>query len=267
MKKTKDESKKHENAESMKSEGKETMMEKKGYKETTSGKMVKAAKGALTKSQKKIGKVMREFKSGKLHSGKKGPVVKNPKQAVAIALSEAGKSKLKVKKAAMGSMMNYGRGQSRFLGRQGMQQPQQGLAGMPGIRTLPVSQPQQPANSLREVYGQQPTQGGSLGSMLLGQQPEQNPSGFNPNMYLQGGNPGIGRPGVQPLPSPMQQQPAPGGMMQQPQMAKKGKMISSKNKKKGGGVAERGMGQAFSEGGAVRGVRLATRGFRPAKLY
>lgn len=39
---------------------------------------------------KKIGKVMREYKAGKLHSGsKKGPVVKNPKQAIAIALSEA----------------------------------------------------------------------------------------------------------------------------------------------------------------------------------
>ena len=38
----------------------------------------------------KVGKVMHEFKVGKLHSGsKKGPVVKNPKQAIAIALSEA----------------------------------------------------------------------------------------------------------------------------------------------------------------------------------
>jgi len=47
----------------------------------------------MTKSQSKVGKVMREFKSGKLHSGKSGKIVKNPKQAIAIALSEARKSK------------------------------------------------------------------------------------------------------------------------------------------------------------------------------
>ena len=41
----------------------------------------------------KVRKVMREFKEGTLHSGKKGPVVKNRKQAIAIALSEAGMSK------------------------------------------------------------------------------------------------------------------------------------------------------------------------------
>jgi len=45
----------------------------------------------------KMGKVMKEFKAGTLHSGKKGPVVKNPKQAVAIAYSEAGMSKKKGK--------------------------------------------------------------------------------------------------------------------------------------------------------------------------
>lgn len=37
----------------------------------------------------KVAKVMSEFKAGTLHSGKKGPVVKNKKQAVAIALSQA----------------------------------------------------------------------------------------------------------------------------------------------------------------------------------
>ena len=42
------------------------------------------------KGSKKVEKVMSEYKSGELHSGSKtGPVVKNPKQAVAIALSEA----------------------------------------------------------------------------------------------------------------------------------------------------------------------------------
>ena len=50
----------------------------------------------MTKAQKKVGKVMGEYKSGTLHSGKGGKVVKNPKQAIAIALSEA---KIKPKKA------------------------------------------------------------------------------------------------------------------------------------------------------------------------
>lgn len=48
----------------------------------------------MSKSQAKIGKVLGEYKAGKLHSGsKKGPVVKSPKQALAIAMSEAGKAK------------------------------------------------------------------------------------------------------------------------------------------------------------------------------
>ena len=48
----------------------------------------------------KEAKVMGEFKRGTLHSGKGGPVVKSRKQAIAIALSEAGKSKPKAKKKA-----------------------------------------------------------------------------------------------------------------------------------------------------------------------
>ncbi len=46
------------------------------------------------KKEKKIKKVMHEWKEGELHSGsKKGPIVKNQKQAIAIAYSEAKKGK------------------------------------------------------------------------------------------------------------------------------------------------------------------------------
>jgi hypothetical protein len=62
-------------------------------------KMMKKA-AIMNKAEKKakVAKVMREFKGGSLHSGKKGPVVKNKKQAVAIALSEAKMAKKKMGK-------------------------------------------------------------------------------------------------------------------------------------------------------------------------
>jgi hypothetical protein len=44
---------------------------------------------ATKKQSAKMGKVMGEYKEGTLHSGKGGPVVKNRKQAIAIAMSEA----------------------------------------------------------------------------------------------------------------------------------------------------------------------------------
>ena len=54
-----------------------------------------------TTASKKVAKVMGEFKRGTLHAGidpkgpKKAAIVKNKKQASAIALSQAGKAKKK----------------------------------------------------------------------------------------------------------------------------------------------------------------------------
>ncbi len=52
---------------------------------------VKRKKQSLrSRKEMKVADVMEEFKKGKLHSGsKKGPMVRKPKQAIAIALSEA----------------------------------------------------------------------------------------------------------------------------------------------------------------------------------
>jgi hypothetical protein len=48
------------------------------------------------KAQKSVKEAMHEFKEGKLKSGKSGKKVTNPKQAVAIGLSEARKKGAKV---------------------------------------------------------------------------------------------------------------------------------------------------------------------------
>lgn len=75
----------------------------KGFKNTTKTQYFKSgsdhgyAKGGSVKGAAKISKVMGEFKHGELHSGsKKGPKVTNPKQATAIALSEARKAGAKI---------------------------------------------------------------------------------------------------------------------------------------------------------------------------
>jgi hypothetical protein len=52
------------------------------------------------KSQDKVERSMREMKEGKLKSGRSGKKVTNPKQAIAIGLSEARKEGDKVPKKA-----------------------------------------------------------------------------------------------------------------------------------------------------------------------
>lgn len=56
----------------------------------------------VSKGRKGVKQDMERFKAGALHSGSsKGPVVTNPKQAIAISLSEAGLSKKKRSKTDM----------------------------------------------------------------------------------------------------------------------------------------------------------------------
>jgi ribosomal protein L21E len=69
----------------------------------------------MDKKQSKVKTVMHEFKKGELHSGKSGKIVKNPKQAIAIALSEAGMSK---KRYAQGGAVKGNQDSSSAYGTQ-----------------------------------------------------------------------------------------------------------------------------------------------------
>jgi len=53
-----------------------------------------------TGRRRKVGKVMGEYKRGKLKSGGSGRRVKSRKQAVAIAMSESGQSRRRKKRRA-----------------------------------------------------------------------------------------------------------------------------------------------------------------------
>lgn len=69
------------------------------YKEPMPHHKKKKKKKEKEKGKGKMEKVLHEFKEGELHSGsKKGPKVTSRAQAIAIGLSEAGKSNKKSKK-------------------------------------------------------------------------------------------------------------------------------------------------------------------------
>ena len=61
------------------------------------------------KSHAKVGRAMHEMKTGKLRSGRSGRKVTNPKQAIAIGLSEARRSGAKVPARKRSSSSSRGR--------------------------------------------------------------------------------------------------------------------------------------------------------------
>ena len=72
-------------------------------KTAATGKHAKHSAGTKAAARKyspaasaQVGKELHEMHEGKLHSGHNGPVVTNPKQAIAIALSEARRAGKKV---------------------------------------------------------------------------------------------------------------------------------------------------------------------------
>ena len=78
---------------------KEELAEKVHKKVIKKPKSVKKVGKTLTKGKAKIKLAMEHFKEGKMHSGKKtGPVVTNPKQAIAVALSMGRKAGARIPK-------------------------------------------------------------------------------------------------------------------------------------------------------------------------
>lgn len=70
-----------------------------------------------SKFQRKVSKVMREFKQGKLKSERSKKRVSNRKQAIAIGLSEARKKTGMKSATRSGSRSGRGRGRSKSKGR------------------------------------------------------------------------------------------------------------------------------------------------------
>ena len=79
------------------------------------GRFARAAGMYSKAAGQKIGKVMREGMAGKLRSGAGGPIVKQPAQMKAIALSSARQRGMKVPpKPGVGAL---GKGKGRLFGR------------------------------------------------------------------------------------------------------------------------------------------------------
>jgi len=198
--------------------------------------------------QSKVKTVMKEWKEGKLKSSS-GDKVTNPKQAIAIALSEAGMSKNKKrgggaimasKKSTMGEALK--KGGSLFKGKESYKEE---LAEAKSVKSGKTSPSEFVKAEKAEGH-----KGEELGS--LSKQAKDIKSGkTSPESYAK--------------------------MEAEEPEAKRGGGAIMASKRSTMGEALRGggaimaskrstMGEALSKGGEVKGTGVAIRGFRPAKM-
>ena len=104
----------------------------------------------MKNGQKKISKVMREFKKGELNIGKSSKKVKSPKQAIAIALSEAGMSRKPMMKG--GAVIKNSSSRSEFGNQVDFAQFTHSDGTLKGGVDVEVSNPQE--TQLEQVGGQ-----------------------------------------------------------------------------------------------------------------
>ena len=196
----------------------------------------------------KIKTVMKEWKEGKLKSGTSDKKVTNPKQAIAIALSEAGMSKNKKrgggaimasKKSTMGEALKKG---GLFKGAESYSEE---LAEAKSVKSGKTSEAEFVKGEKSEGH-----KGEELKS--LSKQAKDIKSGkVSPEAYAK--------------------------MEAEEPEAKRGGGAIMASKRSTMGEALRGggaimaskrstMGEALSEGGEVKGTGVAIRGFRPAKM-
>ena len=197
------------------------------------------------KKEGKVGKVMHEYKTGKLKSSS-GKKVTNPKQAIAIALSEAGMSKqgkrgggviMKSKKSTMGVALKTGSGKKGvFKG--------------------------------KETYGEEKREAETLKSKKISQkefiagEKSEGHKGEESNLA------GIASAIASGKKSPAQYASE---EAKEPDMVRGGGAIMA-SKRSTMGVAKRGGGAIMKSkrstmGVALKGGGCATKGMRPAKMY
>ena len=198
--------------------------------------------------QSKIKTVMKEWKEGKLKSGTSDKKVTNPKQAIAIALSEAGMSKNKKrgggaimadKKSTMGEALK--KGGSLFKGKETYGEELSEAKSVKSGKTSPS-----------EFVKGEKSEGHKGEEKNLSKQAKDIKSGkTSPESYakMEASEP-EGKRG--------------GGAIMSSKMSTMGEAL------RGGGAimaSKRStMGEALSTGGEVKGTGVAIRGFRPAKM-